>query len=94
MLKNNKTRVNDNEYLILGTARLNDLEDVLDLPQADNEDDYDSISGLIINYLERLPQAGDEVEFDGLRLVVEECDNNRITKVHAYIIPKEEDEGE
>ena len=87
-------RVNDNEYLILGTARLNDLEDVLDLPQADNEDDYDSISGLIINYLERLPQAGDEVEFDGLRLVVEECDNNRITKVHAYIIPKEEDEGE
>lgn len=80
--------LSDTEYLISGTARLNDLEDYFDLPEYE-EEDFDSISGLIIMHLERLPQVGDEVTVNNIRFVVESCDRNRIQKVHAYRIQED-----
>ena len=86
-------RIADNEYVLSGMARLDDIEEYIKLPEPDeeHESDYDSISGLIIDKLHRLPVEGDEVILANIRLIVEECDKNRITKVHAYILPKEED---
>ncbi len=82
-------QLGENEYLLSGSVRLDDISDILNLPEADEEcDDYDSVGGLIIKHLERLPQNGDEVDFGDFRLVVEECDKNRIIKIHAYIAPK------
>lgn len=88
-------KINDNEYLFSGSARLDDIDDILELPEDDEaNDDYDSVGGLIIKHLERLPQNGDRVDFEGFYLIVEECDKNRITKVRACITPKEEDSPE
>ena len=86
-------RIADNEYVLSGMTRLDDIEEYIKLPEPDeeHESDYDSISGLIIDKLHRLPVEGDEVILANIRLIVEECDKNRITKVHAYILPKEED---
>ncbi len=87
--------LNENEYLLSGSVRLDDLDGILEVPEADEAcDDYDSLGGLMIKHLERLPQNGDEVEFEGFRLVVEECDKNRIIKIHAYITPGEPDSPE
>lgn len=89
-------RLADNEYVLSGMARLDDIEEYIKLPEfeEEHESDYDSISGLIIDMLHRLPVEGDEVLLKNIRLVVEECDKNRITKVHAYILPEEEDNKE
>lgn len=88
-------QLSDTEYMLSGTARLNDVDEIFELPEDDeDEGDYDSISGLIIKYLERLPQEGDEVTFDRLRLVVEECDKNRITRIHAYILQPQDENSE
>ncbi len=78
-------QVNDNEYVISGTTRLNDLEDIVNLPKLNEDEDYDSISGFIVSQLGRLPQDGDEVVLENQKLVVEECDKYRIIKVHLYI---------
>lgn len=78
-------QVNDNEYVISGTTRLNDLEDIVNLPRLNEDEDYDSISGFIVSQLGRLPQDGDEVVLENQKLVVEECDKYRIIKVHLYI---------
>lgn len=89
------TQINETEYMISGTTRLNDLEDIFDFPKEDEDDaDYDSISGLIIKHLDRLPQTGDEVTIGNVHLKVTECDKNRITKVHAVILPPENDSEE
>ena len=89
-------KVNDTEYIFSGTARLNDIEEYIELPdiETDHESDYDSISGFIIDSLKRLPVLGDEVTIGNLKFVVEGCTKNRITKVHAYILDtkKEPDE--
>ena len=57
-------------------------------PELDSED-YDSLGGFIIEHLDRLPVAGDEViTEEGIRLIVEKLDKNRIEKVHVYLPEK------
>lgn len=72
------------EYLVEGSTNLEDLNDRLDLSLS--SDDYDSVGGLIIEHLDRLPEAGDEITtVDGIRMVVEKLDKNRIELVHVYL---------
>lgn len=45
---------------------------------------------VIIEHLDRLPVAGDEViTEDGIRLIVEKLDKNRIEKVRIYLPEKD-----
>ncbi|MEG2871147.1 MAG: transporter associated domain-containing protein, partial [Clostridium sp.] len=48
-------------------------------------EDYDSVGGAIIGILDRLPEEGEEVVIDNVRLVVDQVDKNRIDKVHLYV---------
>ena len=76
--------IDEREYMIEGSTNLDDLNDRLDL-QLESED-YDSLGGFIIEHLDRLPEEGDSITTeDGLRLVVESLDKNRIESVHAYL---------
>lgn len=86
------TKIEEREYLIEGSINLEDVNDRLDLELS--SDDYDSLGGLIIEYLDRLPDLGDEVTTkEGIRLVVEKLDKNRIEKVHVYL-PEPQDDKE
>lgn len=83
-------QVGPNEYIIEGSMKLDDINDALEL-SLDSED-YDSIGGLIIELLDHLPQVGETVSTaDGIRLVVDSLDKNRIEKVHMYL-PQENNE--
>ena len=77
-------KISDREYIIEGSMHLDDVNDHLNT-ELDSED-YDSLGGFIIEHLDRLPVAGDKVVTDdGIRLVVEKLDKNRIEKVHVYL---------
>lgn len=77
-------QIGEREYIIEGSINLEDLNDRLDLDLS--SDDYDSLGGLIIEHLDRLPEAGDEVTTEeGIRMVVETLDKNRVEKVHVYL---------
>ena len=78
-------QISDCEYIIEGSMSLDDVNDRLHTELA--SEDYDSLGGLIIGYLDdRLPEAGDEViTEDGIRLVVETLDKNRVESVHVYL---------
>ena len=76
--------VSEREYIIEGSMNLDDLNDRLDLDL--NCEEYDSLGGFIIERLDRLPEAGDSiVTEEGIRMVVEKLDKNRIEKVHVYL---------
>ena len=80
-------KINDREYIIEGSMHLDDVNDHLHT-ELDSED-YDSLGGFIIEHLDRLPVAGDEVITDeGIRLIVEKLDKNRIEQVHVYLPEK------
>lgn len=77
-------QINDREYIIEGSMNLDDLNDNLGLNLS--SEDYDSLGGFIIEHLDRLPEQGDELTTDdGIRLVVEALQKNRVESVHLYI---------
>ena len=82
--------ISEREYIIEGSMNLDDLNDRLYL--ALESEDYDSLGGFIIEHLDRLPEVGDSVVTpDGIKLVVETLDKNRIESVHIYL-PEKADE--
>ena len=76
--------ISDREYIVEGSIILDDLNDRLDLNLSSEE--YDSLGGFIIEYLDRLPEKGDSITTEeGIRMVVETLDKNRIESVHLYL---------
>lgn len=77
------------EYVALGFAKLDDINEVLHTHLA--SEDYDSIGGYIIEQLDSLPIQGQSVTLDnGIRLVVDQLDKNRIELVHIWLPEMEE----
>ncbi len=84
--------IDDYSYLVEGSMKLDDINDALST-NLDSED-YDSIGGIIIEQLDRLPEDGEEVTLkNGIRLKVQGIDQNRITKV-LLTLPETEDTSE
>jgi putative hemolysin len=76
--------VPDREYTAQGSAKLDDLNEALGL-KLDSED-YDSIGGYIIEKLDYFPKEGESyITEDGVKLVVDATEKNRIEAVHIYI---------
>ena len=64
--------------------KLEDINDYLDRKL--ESDDYDSIGGLIIENLDRLPSIGESVMTkEGILLKVAEMNQNRIEKVYMVL---------
>ena len=82
-------KINEHEYLVEGSVNLDDVNDTLDTELESEE--FDSLGGIIIEQLDRLPEVGDEVTLDtGVRLVVEKTEKNRVALVHVYLLDPEE----
>ncbi len=82
----------DRTWLVEGSMKLDDINDELGT-DLDSED-YDSISGIIIESLNRLPEDEEEVVLaNGIRLKVQGIDQNRIERV-LLTLPEEAVEPE
>lgn len=72
--------ISDREYLVEGNMKLADLNDALGC-SLDSED-YDSIGGLVMELLDKLPEKGESATTaTGVVLTVEDTDEKRILKV-------------
>lgn len=80
----NIQKIDDHTYDVKGFINLHDLNDELHL-HLDSED-FDSIGGLIIDRLGRLPQLNDQVTLEnGIILQVKKIDKNRIEEVRLIL---------
>ncbi len=80
-------QVDGHTYLVEGGMKLDDINDALDISLY--SEDYDSIGGLIIEHLDRLPEADETIiTEDGITLQVKEINQNRIKKV-SMTLPEE-----
>ena len=75
--------VSENEYIVDGNTKLDDINDALGLDIVSS--DYDSIAGHIIYLLDHLPEEGESVIVDNVVFTVASVDKNRIDKVHIII---------
>ena len=68
--------------------RIDEFVEFLGLKEAQfEEDDVDTIAGLVVKLLGRIAEVGDSVSFNGLTFTVKEVDGARITKLQVYREP-------
>lgn len=79
--------INENEYLLDGTLKLDDINNALGTTLTSEE--YDSIGGLIIEKLDHIPEGNESVELkeEHIRLTVNEMDKTHIESVIMQILP-------
>jgi len=75
-------RLSDDEARVDGRAAVDDLAELFDTQFGlEDEDEYDTVGGLIYHRIGGVPNPGDQVEVDGLQLTVETTDGRRVGKV-------------
>ena len=67
------------DVLVNASLNVDDVNGELDLELP--EGNYDSLGGLVFELLGRVPVAGDSVECEGVRLIVERVDGRRVVRV-------------
>lgn len=74
-------KVSDNEFIVEASMHINDFNDYFNknLQEVKN----DSIGGLVIDYLNRLPKTGDLVKVSGITLICEKVDRYKIDLVRV-----------
>lgn len=84
---NDIKKLSDREYSIDASIHLDDLNDALGLEL--QSEDYDSLGGLLIGILDRLPEEGEVVHDGDYIFTVESIDKNRIERIRL-MLPEEE----
>lgn len=79
------TKISETEYLIDGSTNLDDVNDRIGLELS--SDEYESIGGIIMEKLGRLPVEGEVITFDNIILTVKKMDHARIEKVGLKLKP-------
>ncbi|MDF9746264.1 hemolysin family protein [Natrinema salsiterrestre] len=69
----------DGRYAVDGGVPLGDVNDALGTTF--EADAYDTIAGLVLSRLGRVPEVGDSIEADGYELTVDDVDGTRISSV-------------
>ena len=82
--------VDEETALVRGEVNIDEVNEELgiDLPEGE---EFETIAGFVFNRAGRLVEEGEEIQFDGVLLRVEQVDNTRITQVRISL-PAEEPE--
>jgi putative hemolysin len=77
----------DGSWLVDGRASIDDVKRLLGIERLPREDsaEYETLGGLVMTLLGRVPISGDRVEVEGVRLEVVDMDGRRVDKV--LIVP-------
>ncbi len=82
-------RRTDGSWLFDGLIPMQELKDRLRIKELPEEDRgrYNTLAGMIMLLLGRLPDAADFVEWEGWRFEVVDLDGKRVDKVLASALP-------
>jgi len=89
-------RRDDGSWLFDGLIPVPELKDRLELKDLPEEDRgrYNTLAGMVMLLLGRLPRTTDTVEWEGWRFEVVDLDGKRVDKVLASALPRTENNGE
>ena len=77
--------IRENTFIANAMMRIDELVEYFDLDETQfEEDDVETIAGLVVKLLGRIAVLQDKVSFNGLTFTVKEMDGARITKLEIY----------
>ncbi|MFZ5967046.1 MAG: HlyC/CorC family transporter [Bacillota bacterium] len=71
--------IKEDEYVVDGSVRIDLVNELIGISL--ESEDFDSIGGFIIGQLGRLPEEGETVEYNDIKLITESIEKNRIKKI-------------
>ena len=87
-------KLNDNTWRVSGTALIDDVASELDVHI--DEEDSDTLSGLIFSRLGAVPKDGAkfDIDIDRLHIVVTDVQDHRVISADVTLLPEEEKSGD
>ncbi|PWL49754.1 MAG: HlyC/CorC family transporter [Clostridiales bacterium] len=85
------TKLSDNLWKVAGSVELDDLAEALDIALPE-EEEYDTLGGLILDHLNAIPEDGSTFSLDlvGMHIEVLEIQDRRIEWTNISLLPKDE----
>ena len=80
----------DGSWLVDGSLAVDDLFGRMALPDSGLPRDYSTVSGLVLDELEKIPSVGDAFLWNGLSIEVVDMDGRRIDRLLIQRVPSEE----
>ncbi|WP_129114355.1 hemolysin family protein [Halegenticoccus tardaugens] len=74
--------IDDRTCLVRGEVNIDEVNEVLDLELPEGEE-FETLAGFIFNRAGRLVEEGEEIEYDGVSILIEQVDNTRIMKARV-----------
>ncbi len=87
----NIKKVSDDTYLINGSASMNELEDIHTFSD-EVLDENATVNGWVLDNLGKIPEVGDEFEFENLSVKVIRVDGRRAAEIRLVVHHVEDDE--
>ena len=84
----------DGSWLLDGLLPIEDFKPIFDLRDLPYEDKYDTLAGLILILMGRIPRPADQHEWKGLRFEIMDMDGNRVDKVMVSMAPLSSEDKE
>ena len=84
-------KISDTKYMVLGELPLKDWEDFFTIDLINEEDRIavSTVSGFIINHLQRIPIKGEKIQFKNLVFTVESIKHNTVHSATLEIVSEE-----
>jgi len=85
-------KIDDDTYIVSGMLGIGDINDIFDanIP----EEEFDTISGMILSHSGKMPEVGYDVTIGNLYFRIEEVDDKRISKIRIEKRETEQDKAE
>lgn len=74
--------VEEDEYLVHGSAEIDLINEMLGVKI--ESEDFDTIGGFVTGLFGRLPETGEQIEFNNMKFVVEHVQKYRIEKLRIF----------
>lgn len=79
------TQFKSGVYIFDAKIDLDDMEEILECEITSEDDDFETLGGLVYHLTERIPNVGERVYYRGLELTIHSMENNRVKKLRVKV---------
>ncbi len=89
-----KVKVDKNRYILDATYEVDSFEEEIgEFPESIKTEDVITIGGLIVSYLGRIPESGEEVDISKYHFKILDSDYRKINRLELEILESDSNEG-
>lgn len=71
--------IKEDEYVVNGNLRLDEVNKLIGTHI--ESEDFDTVAGFVIGLIDKIPEAGEEINYENIKFIIEGIDRNRIRKI-------------